>query len=211
MTYVYDKVYLDDAMRTLGEAMDYVVNSCNLNMDAFLDLFISGGFADQFESGVPKYVSGMSGIELVCDVLEKAGIKGRFPEAESSYEYSLEYWCGWILAYYQWNTGKSFKRISNGISMVELEKLYYTLHEAPEEKTVYVLDKIIGRNIPHTQLQILRKTAGYSQKTLAEKSGVNLRNIQQYEQRVKDINKASAGALMALARVLGCRMEDLLE
>ncbi len=35
--------------------------------------------------------------------------------------------------------------------------------------------------------------------------------IQQYEQRAKDINKACAGNLFALARVLGCKAEDLLE
>ena len=35
--------------------------------------------------------------------------------------------------------------------------------------------------------------------------------IQQYEQRAKDINKASAGNLFASARVLGCKAEDLLE
>ncbi len=35
--------------------------------------------------------------------------------------------------------------------------------------------------------------------------------IQQYEQRAKDINKASAGNLFVLARVLGCKAEDLLE
>ena len=46
---------------------------------------------------------------------------------------------------------------------------------------------------------------------LAEKSGVSLRMIQQYEQGAKDINKASGESLVALSRALGCRMEDLLE
>ena len=35
--------------------------------------------------------------------------------------------------------------------------------------------------------------------------------IQQNEPRAKDINKASASNLFALARVLGCKAEDLLE
>ena len=46
---------------------------------------------------------------------------------------------------------------------------------------------------------------------LAEKSGVSLRMIQQYEQRAKDINRASGTNLFALARTLGCNMEDLME
>jgi hypothetical protein len=32
-----------------------------------------------------------------------------------------------------------------------------------------------------------------------------------YEQRQKDINKAQVQTVMRMARVLGCRMEDLLE
>ena len=46
---------------------------------------------------------------------------------------------------------------------------------------------------------------------LAEKVGVNLRTLQQYEIRAKDINKAAGATLLALAKVLGCRVEDLLE
>ena len=56
-----------------------------------------------------------------------------------------------------------------------------------------------------------RKKCGYSQRELAEKSGVNLRTLQQYELKTKDIGKASVRTVMALANVLGCRIEDLLE
>lgn len=62
-----------------------------------------------------------------------------------------------------------------------------------------------------TQLQQMRRLAGYSQRILAEKSGVSLRMIQQYEQGAKDINKATGTNLLALARALGCKMEDLME
>ena len=50
-----------------------------------------------------------------------------------------------------------------------------------------------------------------SQKTLSSQSGVSLRNIQQYEQRVKSINKAAVETLICLYKTLGCRMEDLIE
>ena len=65
MIHAYDKQYLDDAMRNLGEAFDYAVNNCRIEIDDFLDMFIAGGIADQFGSGVSKFVSGMSGTELV--------------------------------------------------------------------------------------------------------------------------------------------------
>ena len=48
-------------------------------------------------------------------------------------------------------------------------------------------------------------------KELAERSGVNLRTLQEYDNRAMDINRAVGGTLTALSKVLGCQMEDLLE
>ena len=62
-----------------------------------------------------------------------------------------------------------------------------------------------------TNLKRIRMSKGYSQKRLAEQSGVSLRSIQMYEQRQKDINKAQSDSLFRLSKVLGCTMEDLLE
>ena len=211
MIHAYDNQYLDDAMKCLGEAMDYVANCCKIRMDSFLELFIGTGYAEQFALGVPKYVSGVSGTELVLNVLTKSGIDIDFPEAQIDYDYSPEYWCGWILAYYQWYTGRSFKEIQKHISMQEIEKLYSTLHEASENKFVDTVNRMIRKKNPPTRLQAQRKICGYSQRELAEKVGVNLRTLQQYEIRAKDINKAAGATLLALAKVLGCRVEDLLE
>lgn len=211
MMHAYDEQYLNDAMKNLGEAFDYAANDCNIRLDEFADMFVAGGIAEQFGSGVPKYVSGLSGTELVWEVLERSGLKRELPEAGIAYDFSPEYWCGWVMAYYQWYTGRSFKNILQHISMTEILKLYPTLHEAAEEKFVDTVNHMIQRSNPATKLQMLRKSIGYSQKTLAEKSGVTLRMIQQYEQRAKDINKATGINLIALARTLGCQVEDLLE
>ena len=207
----YDDQYLDDAMICLGEAMDYVANICQIEMDRFLELFIGTGYAEQFGAGVPKYVSGLSGTELAMDILAKSGIYNTFPQAKIEYSYSPQYWSGWILAYYQWYTGRSFKEIQKYITMQEIEKLYPTLHEASEKKFVDTVNRIIRKKNPPTRLQIQRKISGYSQRELAEKVGVNLRTLQQYEIRAKDINRAAGSTLFSLAKVLGCRVEDLLE
>ena len=211
MTHAYDKDYLDDAMSCLGEAMDYVANTMKMDTDDFLDLFNATGFSEQFELGVPKIVSGLSGIELVMEVLTKAGTDVSFPEAEVYYDYSPAYWSGWILAYYQWYTGMSFKEIRRYISMKEIEALYHPLHEAHEMKFVDTLNSRIHRQNPPTRLQTQRKICGLTQSELAEKSGMNLRTLQQYENRAKDINKAASISLLSLAKVLGCQMTDLLE
>ena len=211
MMHAYDEQYLDDAMQNMGEAFDYAINCCGMEPNVFMDMFVAGGLAKQFGAGVPGYVAGMSGTELVWEVTKRAGKEEVLPVAQIDYEYSREYWAGWILAYYQWYSGRSFKDIKKKISMKEILSLYSTLHEASEEKCVEILDaKICSADIP-TALQQVRKAGGYSQRELAEKSGVALLMIQQYEQRAKDINKASGITLWALAKTLGCQMEDLLE
>ena len=211
MIHAYSNEYLDDAMRNLGEALDYAVNGCNMAADAFMELFFVSDLAAQFETGVPKVVSGMSGTELVWEVLRQSGLEMEFPDPQIEYECSAQYWCGWILAYYQWYTGRSFKDIHSYISMEEIEKMYLALHESPEEKFIDAVNKRIQNQNAPTNLQTLRKNAGYSQRVLSEKSGVNLRTLQQYELRAKDITKASGRILSALSKTLGCRMEDLLE
>ena len=211
MMYAYDEMYLNDAMKNLGEAFDYSATVLNIPMDDFLDMFIISGIAEQFASGVPKFISGFSGTELVWEVLNQTGKNVDLPAPQTEYDYSPEYWCGWILAFYQWNTGKSFKEIKKYLPMSEISKLYPTLHEASEEKFIDVANSILKRKNFSTKLQTVRKAIGLSQKELSEKSGVTLRMIQQYEQRAKDINKATASSLFALAQVLGCKAEDLLE
>ena len=193
MTHAYAESYLNDAMENLGEAFDYAVN------------------ANLFGKGVPKVVSGLSGTELVMEVVNKAGTFYSFPKPQVEYDYSPEYWCGWILAYYQWKTGRTFKDIEVNLSVTEILKMYPTLHEASEDKFVDTANAIILRRNNTTRLQRQRKQCGLTQKELSEKSGVKLRTVQQYEMKAKDINKAAVSTVLALSTVLGCRIEDLLE
>ena len=55
-----------------------------------------------------------------------------------------------------------------------------------------------------------RRSAGLTQKELAERSGVKLRMIKAYEQNYQDISKAEALSVIKLAKVLKCLPEDLL-
>ena len=89
--------------------------------------------------------------------------------------------------------------------------MYPALHEASEKKFVDTVNRMIRKENLPTRLQAQRKISGYTQKELAEKVGVNLRTLQQYEIRAKDINKAAGATILSLARALGCRVEDLLE
>ena len=211
MKHAYDEIYLDDAMDNMGEMVDYAVNVCHMEIDEFWRLFLSSGMADEFSKGAPKAICGLSGTEMVHTVLNKVGIKKDEMEIQIEYNRSREYWSGWILAYYQWLTGKRFQDIYKSMNMKEIQRLYPTLHEASEEKFVEIADQILERNSSVSKLQELRKERGYSQSELANCSGVNKRMIQQYEIGAKDINKAAGTTLLALARVLNCEVEDLLE
>lgn len=61
------------------------------------------------------------------------------------------------------------------------------------------------------KLKEIRKASGLTQSQLSERSGVNVRMIQFYEQGFKDINKAQGIILYKLSQALDCTMEDLIE
>ena len=213
MTNAYNEEYLDDAMKNLGDMVDYAVHDCGYSPDEFFSLFISSGIASKFEKGNPKYVVGMSGVELAQAVLRKAAKQMKFPNPSFSEDYGREYWAGWILAYYQWISKRRFEDIvSEGLPLSKVCDMYI-LHEADESKFVENADIIIERHKRQrkSKLQIIRKARGFTQQELSEASGVSLRMIQLYEQRQNDINKAQVMMVVNLAKALGCDVEDLLE
>ena len=118
---------------------------------------------------------------------------------------------GWVIAYYQWYSTRSFMDIFNVISFDDLQKIYYPLHEADISKVTDIIDSRIKNYYSETNLKRYRVLYGITQAELAKRSGVSLRSIQMYEQQNKNINKASADTLFAISRVLGITMEDRIE
>ena len=209
----YSELYLDDAMNNLGDMVEYAVCDLGFDPDEFFGWFISSGISSMFEKGNPKYVAGMSGYELAEAVLSNTNVS--YQRREPSYLdfKGREYWAGWILAYYQWKTGRRFEDIvKDGLTLSTIFSMYI-LHEADESKFVNVADQIIAEKMARrkTKLHQIRKARGFTQQELSEASGVSLRMIQLYEQRQNDINKAQVTVVINLARVLGCDVEDLLE
>ena len=210
MTHAYKEFFLDDAMETLGSAVEYAVLSLNIAGQEFLDLFLASGIAERFGQGDAMYLSGMSGIELARKVLTVCGTTIPAYTENTSCHYSPEYWVGWILAYYQWYCGKPFSMIFPKLRYQSLRNLYGVLHEADPSKAVSVFDELLSEQA-ETNLARYRKARGLSQSQLANASGLSLRSIQLYEQRQNDINNAQYNRLQALANTLGCKIEDLLE
>lgn len=208
----YDESYLNDAMDTLGEAFDYAVVDCGYGIDEFFAWFISSGVAAQFERGNPKYVAGMSGVELVREVVFRTTGSPETTPATQPLDRSPEYWAGWILAYYQWFRCLRFVDLASKGLLPSVVLDNYILHEADVTKFVEVADSLLeGELKVPTPLARIRRNRGIAQRELADRSGVSLRMIQLYEQRQNDLSKASVSIVLALARVLGCEPEDLLE
>ena len=210
--HAFADTYLPDAMRNLAEAFDYAANACDIPGNDFGNAFLASGLASVWESGSPKVLSGLSGTELVREALRRCGAARPWPAPRvDAMGRTPEYWCGWVLAYYQWKCARPFSEIFAALPPADVVRLYHPLHEASEDTFADRADAIVRRALPDTRLRRQRLAAGLSQSELADRAGVNIRNIQQYEQRAKDINRAAAASLQSLARALGCRIEELLE
>ena len=213
MTTAYNELYLDDAMHNLADMVEYAVCELGFDPDEFFGWFVSSGIASKFEKGNPKYITGMSGVELAEVVLNKINVTYISKEASHNIDKGKEYWAGWILAYYQWITGMRFEdMIRNGLSLSTVMSMY-VLHEADESKFVENANEIIARHKENrnTRLQEIRKSRGFTQQQLSDASGVKVRMIQLYEQRQNDLSKARFEVVLSLAKALGCEIEDLID
>lgn len=211
MMRAYDEMYLEKARIALGRMLDFAVYQLGYNINKFFEMFIVSGLAKRFENGDVSLLVGKSGVEMGYEVMYKTFGEFQPIEIEYTVNRSPEYWAGWVLAYYQWQSGKSFSSINKEISLEVILEMYYPYHEMDIRQTIDAIEQLIQSKGNDTNLKLRRKQLGFSQSELAKKSGVPVRTIQQYEQRQKDINVANAERLIKLAKILYCRPENLLE
>lgn len=210
MTCAYSEMYLEDAMRTLGETVDFALCDQGLNPTE-LTAILSNSFAmRQFERGMPRVVCGMSGDELARDIVAHAGLKPAECRETYPFDRSPQYWAGWVLAYTQWVSNLGFNELLEVAPLDWIIGSYHPLHEASEDKFAeIVIDKWNKAQANKKGLKAARKSAGLTQKELAAQSGVKLRAIQLYEQNQLDLRRGSVSSALALARTLKCSIEDL--
>ncbi len=211
MIRAYHKVYLEKARTNLGRMLDFAVYDLGYEPGKFFDLFLLSGLAARFEKGDFTLTVGMSGVELAYRVLEQTKHQVEWTKPRYTADRSKEYWAGWALAYYQWETAMPFVKILEFISVDDMIRMYSPYHEMDIHHFCDKLNELYRTANPEIRLKTLRQKAGLSQSELAELSGVPVRTIQQYEQRQKNINKAQAEYLIMLAAVLHCNVEDLIE
>lgn len=211
MIRAYDKVYLDKARTALGRMLDFAVYDLKYTITEFFNLFVKSGVAERFERGDYSVIVGMSGVELAYEVLERSKIEYNRVRPHYTIDRSEEFWTGWALAYYQWETSMRFAEIVRYVPIMDIAALYSPYHEMDIRQFVDKINALYKMAKPETNLKLLRKKANLSQRELAEQSGVPVRTIQQYEQRQKNINKAQAEYLVMLSKALCCEVSDLIE
>ena len=213
MIHAYNHYYLEDAMNNVGNMLDCAVNAVHCDINVFFEMFLASGVASQIEIGNPRFVSGLSGVELCQKVFEKSSDFDMKEIDYQPFERTKEFWAGWSLAYYQWFRAKSFLYIQrNGLDINRIVEMYPTLHEADLSKFVETADSIIESYLVERPnvLKTIRKQARLTQQRLAEISGVTLRMIRAYEQGDQDIRKAEAQTVFALSKALGCSPESII-
>lgn len=211
MIHAYQEIYLSKAQSALGDAFDYAVNTCEICGNDFTKMFLVSSVSKRMEHGEPACLAGKSGIELAREIVAETKGQDLQTEPQDHFERSREYWIGWAIAYYQWYSDRTYRDIFKVVSFEDLQKMYYTLHEADITKFTDIMDARMKAFFSETNLKRMRTTCGLTQAELAKRAGVNLRSIQMYEQRNKNINKASADTIYRIAKTLGCSMEELIE
>lgn len=211
MIRAYSESYLNDAKGTLSQFFDYLINDCEMPADWVSALFVSSGYAEQFERGNPLILAGMSGIELARAVVSESYREKELPEPRYVDGLSPEYWAGWALAEYQWYSAKRFSDIFRCVKLSQIVAMYSVYHEMDISKFISAMEERCASVVLPSKLKALRENRNLSQSELSAASGVSLRSIQMYEQRINDINKAQAGTVYKLSRAIGCNVEDLLE
>lgn len=208
MIHAYSELYIEGVMIKLGDMLEYACIDGEYDLDAFWQLFLRSRVSIGIENGNPKYIAGMSGVELAQIVMEEVDYNTDFPEPSWNSNRSDIYWCGWVLAYYQWYCSLSFKIISEKLTLRMLRKMYGTLHEADIHKCIDVLDNMAIINVRHT-VREWRQIRNWTQNELAQRAKVDISQIQRLEYGERKLENMTLKAALNIANALGVRIEQI--
>lgn len=201
MTHAYNEIYLESAMIRLGDMLEYACLDMEYDPDAFWKMFIHSGLSFSFELGNPSVVAGLSGVELAQKVIYIEDPTVEFANPSWFENRSSYFWCGWVLAYYQWYTSKNFQDIWNHVSIHSLLNMYSTLHEADISKVVEVLDNKTNIDVKYS-IYDLRIAKGLTQKELANRAKMSISQIQRLEYGERKVENLSLKTALSLSKAL---------
>lgn len=137
MNIKYNSLYLEELRETVGNMFEYVKEECNYSIEEFINDIVESRAAEYIEDGNPKFVVGMSAIELVEWVLTK--VNKDFPNNEKAHNHmfdypSPEYSFGAALIYFQYNHDMSFKQIIERYDLSLFLDLYLVYQDCKDHK-----------------------------------------------------------------------------
>lgn len=124
----YNELYLPEAQRKLAIMIDLFVNTLGYSLTDAWQLFLQSQLSHKFETGDCSVVAGRSGTEMVMDIFWEKGIEMKI-DPPILLELSEEYWTGWALAYYQWESGLTFAEIEKKVPIEMIRAMYMPYHE----------------------------------------------------------------------------------
>ena len=101
--------------------LDFAVYDLEEDLSHFYLKFLQSKICSQFERGESTVIAGKSGVELALDIIGDETLASKYRPAANR---TPEYWCGWALAYFQWQTNLGFKEINKYISISEILAMY---------------------------------------------------------------------------------------
>lgn len=211
MIHAYDRSYLSSASVALGRACDYASHDAGILLDDFWGAFLASSACAAFEGGDAGVLVGASGIDLARSVLRETGVMSRLPAGRPALDRSREYWAGWALAHYQWETSLPFAEIAQAVPIARVVEMFNPYHEMDVRHFIVRMHELYRAAFPESRIKRRRAGVGLSQRELADLSGIPLRTVQQYEQRQKSLARAGAETVIRLAMALSCRPIDLLD
>ena len=211
MSHAYSEVYLNDMKALLGGAFDYAANQCGIAPDEFAKMLEATGYADMIERCNPGIVGGMSGVELVWDVVGIADPEIELPDYEVPAGVSAERWAGEALAAYQWDRGRRIVDILEAFPMSEIVACYEACKDAETAAVNEMFEQKASQKPATTKLAQVIEINGSPTFLLERLSGVEQNIIEGMASGEIDSNTVEAGKLYSLANLLAMDIYDVLE
>lgn len=147
----YDESYLEDVQTEMG-VLFYIACTARHDYDspeAFACSFADSSVAHGIEAGNVHYLVGTCGIEWYAEIVKSLGIDYTYAEMRKQrYSRDDAFWCGSVIAYYQWSRGVPFSSILTPGVLSMLFHAYGVLHEmefVPIEAANF-LDRVLAED-----------------------------------------------------------------
>ena len=142
MKSAYSEMYLSDVQKNLGFFFQATLHNLNLPVDEVQRVFLASEIPTQIEFANPNFLCGKSGYELAILAFPQYE-KNLLESINEPFYPQAEYWCGHVLAYYQWYSCKSFAEILDKYPLERILSDYRLMHEADITKMAQAMDSVI--------------------------------------------------------------------